>query len=517
MSDQKTHETVVHMLKAAADHSPSHLALIADGGRLTYREYARCVGGFAADLQNVGARGARVALICGNSVEMAIATFAVHASGAQAVPVNPSYTAREAGDILADADPVAVIHDADAQKLVDSLASDRPEWTAIRVGPGGTDLLRWRDDEGAELPDPLPSGGDLGTLQYTGGTTGRSKGVNLSHAALAINLHQCEALVPSRMDAERMLCVLPLFHVYASHCCLHTMAIARGTLVIQARYHPQETLDAIAREGITIFPGTPTIFSGLLNYPGFAEADLSSLAFCYSGSAPLPEEVLNQWEAATGTPIIEGYGQSEAGPVLTYNPLHGLRKAGSVGVELPDTELQIVDAENGNTVLAAGEIGEIRARGPQIMQGYRNLPVETSETLRDGWLYTGDLGEFDQDGYLYIRDRKKDMIITSGYNVYPREVDDVLYTYPDVLEAAVVGTPDSYRGEVGIGYVSLRQGAECSVESLLEHCKINLTKYKIPALLLVLEEMPKTTVGKVDKKELRVRAVEDWQGAKPAR
>jgi len=499
----RTYPSVVHMLAEAATLAAEQTALVCGDSTLDYREYARCVGGFANKLIGLGARGERIALVIGNSMEMAIATFAVHAAGAQVVPINPMYTAREMRPILADADPIAVVHDSAAAELVTEIAAELAIADRIAVGPGGEDLLGWRSDDRAALPDPLPAAGDPATLQYTGGTTGRSKGVNLSHGAIATNITQRETLTPSQIDKERMLCVMPLFHIYASHCCLQTMAYARGTLVIEKRYHPGETLRALARHKITIFAGSPTIFSGLMAFEDFAQADLSSLRFSYSGSAPLPEEVLNRWEAATGTPIVEGYGQSEAGPVLTYNPLHGTRKAGSVGVALPQTELQIVDTETGAKVLGTGEVGEIRARGPQIMRGYRNLPAETDEALRDGWLYTGDIGEFDGDGYLFIRDRKKDMVICGGYNVYPREIDEVLYGHHDVLEAAAIGVPDDYRGEVIKAFVALKPGAGANAEDLLAYCRANLARYKLPAEIALCDELPKTSVGKIDKKALK--------------
>ena len=259
----------------------------------------------------------------------------------------------------------------------------------------------------------------------------------------------------------------------------------------------------MSQHRITIFAGAPTIFTGLLSYDGFADAKLPDLRFSYSGSAPLPEQILTRWEEATGTPIIEGYGQSEAGPVLTFNPLDGVRKAGTVGIVVPSAEVEIVDVDTGTTVLPTGEIGEIRARSPAVMTGYRGLPDETAKTLRDGWLYTGDIGSFDADGYLTIRDRKKDMVLVGGYNVYPREIDEVLYGHPAVLEAAAVGVPDDYRGEIVRASVVLKPGAAATVDELRAHCQANLAKYKVPADIAIVEALPKTTVGKIDKKAMR--------------
>lgn len=495
--------SVVHMLAEAAAAAPRREALVMGAERLTYEDYARCATGLAAELKSLGAAGQRVAFVLGNSLDICIAYFATHAAGAQAVPLNPLYTARELEQMLADAAPVAVFYEAAVAAAAEPVAAKLGIAHRWLIGAGGRRLTAWRGAAQLDGTLPLPDPDSLATLQYTGGTTGRAKGVNLTHRAYATNISQREALMPSRPDVERILCVMPLFHVYASHVCLHTAAYARGTMVTLPRYHPEETVKALAAEKITIFAGSPTIYTSLLSYEGFARADLSSLTYSVSGSAALPATVLEQWEARVGTPIVEGYGQSEAGPVLTYNPLHGVRKPGSVGVPVPDTVVEVVDLETGTRVLGTGEKGEIRARGPQLMQGYRNLPKETAETLRDGWLHTGDIGEFDPDGYLYIRDRKKEMVIVSGYNVFPREVEIVLYQHPAVREAGAIGVPDAYRGEILKAYVSLKPGAGATVDDLLAHCRANLAKYKIPAALEIVADLPKTAVGKIDKKQLK--------------
>lgn len=492
------HPTVVHMLADSAARAGDRIALIDGGRRLAYRDYLACVAGFARELIDMGAAGERVALILGNSMDMAIAMFAVHAAGAQAVPVNPIYTARELRHILEDAAPVVVLHDSSVGPL---LAGFDLQNRMEIGGDNGKHLDRWAG-KAIDLP-PLPNPDDPASLQYTGGTTGLPKGVIATHWQMATNISQREALLPTRTDGERILCVMPLFHVFAVSMCLHLAAYCRGTLAILPRYHPETVLKALRGEGITVLPGGPTVFNGLMAHPDFASSQFPNLRICYSGSAPLPEETLRQWEAATGCAILEGYGQTEAGPVLTYNPEHGARKAGSVGVALPETEVQIVDVETGTRVLGAGEQGEIRARGPQVMTGYRNRPDATAAALRDGWLYTGDIGEFDRDGYLSIRDRKKDMAIVGGYNVYPREIDEVLHAHPDVLEAAAVGVPDDYRGEVIKAGVVLKAGARADAESVLAHCRDNLAKYKIPTAIEFVADLPKTPVGKIDKKAVK--------------
>ncbi|MBW7851320.1 MAG: AMP-binding protein [Rhodospirillales bacterium] len=497
------HPTVVHMLAAAAAKAPAATAVVFGDRRLTYAEYYRCIAGFAHELVGLGARGSRVALVCGNSLEMAVAMFAAHAAGAQATPINPIYTARELTHILKDAEPAVVIYDGDSAAVVEPLLDPLGVPAAIRLGEGGRLLDGWRDDAGLRLPEPLPRPENMATLQYTGGTTGLPKGVNITHRQMSVNISQREAALPTKAEDESVLCVMPLFHVFAVAMCLHLSCYCRGKMVILPRYRPDWVLETLRTERLTRLPAGPTVFIGLMGYEGFAEADFSTLRTAYSGSAPLPEETLKRWRELTGTDILEGFGQTEAGPVLTYVREGGVIKSGSVGPVLPETEVQIVDVNDGVTVLPVGGIGEIRARGPQIMSGYRNRPQETAEALRDGWLYTGDIGEFDAEGYLYIRDRKKDMAIVGGYNVYPREVDEVLYAHPDIAEAAAVGVPDPYRGEIIRAYVVRRPGSRIEAEDVLAHCRDNLAKYKVPAAVEFVAALPRTTVGKVDKKALR--------------
>lgn len=489
------HETVVHMLQDACARGPDAIALKAGTTSLSYRDYAASVAVLAIRLAGLGAAGERVALVMGNSIDMAIAMFAIHAAGAQAVPVNPLYTAREVQYILSDAVPVATIHDAAVADLIAPLQD-----AGSLIASGGTDFIAPGD---TPLPRPFPAPDDLATLQYTGGTTGYPKGVNITHRQMSVNIAQREAILPTEADAENIVCVMPLFHVFAVSMCLHLACYCRGRLVIMPRYHPADLSSILETERISILPAGPTIFNGLLNFDGFAATDVSTLTWCYSGSAPLPEETLKRWEDATGCFILEGYGQTEAGPVLTYNPAVGVKKPGSVGVPLLQTEVQIVDLGTGTDLLPPGQTGEIRARGPQVMSGYRNLPDETAETLKDGWLYTGDIGEFDEDGYLFIRDRKKDMAIVGGYNVFPREIDEVLYTHPAVAEAAAVGVADDYYGEVIQAWVRLKPGATSTAEALIAYCAENLAKYKVPKAIFIGDDIPKTTVGKIDKKALR--------------
>jgi len=496
--------TVVHMLADTCARFPDATALVCGPRNLTYVEYFRCVAGFAEELVQHGARGSRVALVCANSLDMPIAIFGIHAAGAQAVPINPTYTERELGYILEDADPIAIVYEAElASKIEPLVATLGISYTVPIGGETGRSLDIWRHQADRQASQSWPTPDDLATLQYTGGTTGRPKGVNISHRQMAVNVSQREAALPTRPGDESILCMMPLFHVFAVAMCLHLAAYCGGRLVIMPRYRPEAVLELIAAQKISRLPAGPTVFIGLLNHEKFAATDFSSLRTAYSGSAPLPEETLRQWAAQTGTAILEGFGQTEAGPVLTYVRENGQLKVGSVGAALPLTTIEIVDTKAGTKLLGIGEIGEIRARGPQIMSGYRNRPKDTAEALRGGFLYTGDIGELDADGYLFIRDRKKDMVIVGGYNVYPREVDEVLFTHPAVKEAASTGAPDPYYGETVRAFVVLNDGARIGANELIDHCKKNLAPYKVPSQIYLIEALPRTTVGKIDKLALR--------------
>lgn len=493
--------SVVHMLAEAAGTAPGREALVCGGVRLSYAAYAGAVEGTARRLAGQGAGpGTRVALLLPNGPDLAIAIYAAMATGAQAVPLNPAYTLHELEPILADATPAITLAAPGAAERLAPLLARLGLAPALAVGPGGLRL-----DEVAGDPDalPLPRPDDLGLLQYTGGTTGLPKGVESRHSAFALNVSQREALVPTRLDAERTLIMTPLYHVYATAMGLYLAAHARGTLVLLPAYSAEAALEAVAAERISFFAGSPTIYHGLLGTPALAQTDFGSLECCFSGSAALPEATLAAWERATGASICEGYGQTEGGPVLTSNPRAGPHLAGSVGPPVPGTELRIVDPADPGREMPPGEVGEIAARGPQIMEGYRNRPEESAAALRDGWLLTGDLGRLDAQGYLSIRDRKKDMVVVSGYNVFPREIEEALLTHPEVREAAAFGLPHPRKGEVVAARV-VAPGAD--PEALRAHLAERLVRYKLPAEIVLMEALPRTPVGKTDKAALR-RAV----------
>lgn len=487
------------LLARAALLCPERTALVFGHRRLDYRRYAAQTWATARSLRGCASPGARVATLLGNSDLACVMTLALQCAGNQHVPLNPLYTARELEFILRDAQPALLVADAPSSAVAAPLAA------ALGIRLVMEDEARaWMEPQPGQQEAPADDS-DVqapALLQYTGGTTGHPKGVILGRDAIATNVLQRELALPTRYGADSVLCAMPLFHSYGMAMGLFLAASAAATLVVLPRYRPDDVCDAVERERITLFPGSPTIYTGLLSHPRFASTDWSSVRACYSGSAPLAEEVHRRWEAAVGAPIYEGYGQTEAGPILTYNGPAGTRH-GSVGTPVARTEVQVVDLETGAIVLPAGQRGEIRARGPQIMQGYLARPDATAEALRDGWLYTGDIGEFAEDGFLYIRDRKKDLVISGGYNIYPREVDEVLYLHPDVAEAAAVGWPDSYRGEVIRAFVVLRPGAAVDEAGLIAHCQSNLARYKVPAVISILDALPYTGANKVDKKALR--------------
>ena len=499
---EQSSPTIIHLLQKASERTPDKTALI-DGKRtLTYSQYFKCVMHFVGELNALGVSEQRVAVLCANSLDMVIALFAVQAAGAQVVPLNPLYTASELHNILSDAEPTLVIFDEELSDDVEPLLTDLNIKHKIVLGSNtGRHLDEKKDKQASEVQLPDPNA--LTILQYTGGTTGLSKGVNITHTQTITNIRQRNSLIPLEEDKEIVLCVMPLFHVFASSMCLYAAVYARATLVIERKFHPQSALQALQQHRVTVLPAAPTVLISLMGHEDFDKTDFSSLKLCFSGAAPLPEETLKQWQNSTGTKILEGYGQTESGPVLSFNPLHGLNKSGSVGIPVPDTDIQIVDLEMGKSILPENTPGEIRAFGPQIMSGYRNRPEETKEALRDGWLYTGDIGCLDEDGYLYILDRKKDMIIVGGYNVYPREIDELLLAHDDIVETATVGASDSYYGERVISYVVLSENTKVSSENLREYCGKHLAKFKVPSEIIITESLPKTPVGKIDKKAIR--------------
>ncbi|MDR2189535.1 MAG: AMP-binding protein [Azonexus sp.] len=495
--------SVVHMLVDAAAKAPGHEALVCEDVRLNYEEYLRCVLGFAAELRREGVKGGRVAIVLGNSVDICIALLGAQMVGAQVALLNPLLTEYELLPLLTDIDAAAIIYTADKKALIEPLADRLGVHCRHCLAADAQTLTRWRSTSATADADDLPAQESLALLLYTGGTTGVPKGVDLTHSALAHGVAQLNSLIPARPDQERLLCATPLCHIYSIFVGLNNMLYRRGTLVILPRYSADGVLDAMAAEAITILAGGPTMLVGLLANESLPQRRFPHLRFSYSGASALPAETLHRFERATGAPVLEGYGQTETGGGVVFNPLEGEHKPGSVGVPLVGVEVEIVDTALGTEVLPTGEAGEIRLRGPQLMRGYRGLPEETAAVWRNGWLYTTDIGYFDSDGYLYISDRKKDMVIVSGFNVYPRAVEEVLYQHPDIIEASVIGVGDAYQGEALKAFVTVRPGKQLSADEITRHCRSHLAPYKVPRQIEFVDALPKTAVGKIDKMRLR--------------
>lgn len=338
---------------------------------------------------------------------------------------------------------------------------------------------------------------DLALIQYTGGTTGPAKGVMLTHYNLVANTMQCKAWMSRlKYGEEKVLGLLPFFHVYGMTTVMNLAIMYAAEMIILPNFDVKQALKTIEKTKPTLFPGAPTMYIGLLNHPDVEKYDLSSIEACISGSAPLPLEVQEQFERKTKGSLVEGYGLSEASPVTHANLIWGHRVKGSIGLPFPDTEAVCLSEETGEFA-EVNEIGELMVRGPQVMKGYWRRPEDTDATFKGDWLLTGDIGYMDEEGYFYIVDRKKDMIIAGGFNIYPREVEEVLYGHEAILEAAVIGVPDSYRGETVKAFVVLKEGKQCTENELDQFCRSRLAAYKVPHLYEFRDELPKSTVGKI--------------------
>jgi long-chain acyl-CoA synthetase len=525
---------LARLLDDAARDYPSAPALHFQGRTVSYAQLAEQAWRFAGALAGLGVgKGTKVGLVLPNCPQVVIAFFGALRLGAVVVQNNPLYTKRELGHQLGDAGVEVVIcldlayerikavreQSAIREVVVTSLLDELPAVRRViapytRRGKAAAAAIgkdepvrRWRDlmastitRAGEAEVDPA---GDLALLQYTGGTTGSSKGVMLSHRNLRANTEQVRAWFPDADPGrEVMMAVLPFFHAYGLTVCLLLGVRLGAALVLLPRFDLDQVMAAVDRHRPTLFPGVPTMYVAINNEVAKGGHDLSSIKACLSGAAPLPLEVAERFERYSGGRLVEGYGLSECSPVALANPIYGKRKAGTIGMPLPDTLARVVDAADPDSLPPAGEPGELAIKGPQVMRGYWNRPEESAQVLRDGWLLTGDLALMDDEGYFQIVDRKKDLIIAGGFNVYPREVEEVLYEHPKVEEVSVVGVPDSYLGEVVKAFVVLRPGEEATTEEIRSFAKERLAAYKVPRVVEFRDELPKTLIGKVLRRAL---------------
>ncbi|WP_027086020.1 long-chain-fatty-acid--CoA ligase [Cohnella panacarvi] len=522
------------LLQAAADY-PRHEALDFMGKTTTYAELLAQCRRMAHSLQTMGiAKGERVAIMLPNCPQAVVSYYGALMAGATVVQTNPLYTGRELHAQLMDSGArVIVVLDLlmprvqEARKgtpleriVVASLADALPfpkswlypikrrqEHPNLQVDYGDSAVVRWTRwlRQGKETPvcAEVDAERDIAMLQYTGGTTGAPKGVMLSHANLLANTMQAAAWCTGlRRGKERYLAALPLFHVFGMTVLLNQSVYQASSLVLVPRFNVTMVLDTIRRRQPTVFPGAPTMYIALLNAPGLDITDLSSINLCVSGAAPLPREVQERFEQLSGGKLIEGYGLTEASPVTHCNPIRGRRKNGTIGVPLPDTDARIVGQDSLDP-LPIGELGELAVKGPQVMAGYWGKPEDTAAVLQDGWLRTGDLGTMDEDGFFTIMDRMKDVIIAGGFNVYPREVEEVLFEHPAIKEAAVLGVPDEYRGETVKAYIVLKDGWQTSAMQLDRWCRDRLAAYKVPKEYEFRNSLPLSIIGKVLRRKLK--------------
>jgi long-chain acyl-CoA synthetase len=464
-------------------------------------------------------KGDRVALMAPNVPQYVIAFQACAKLGAIVVPINPLAAAPEVHHYIRDsgAETVVVLA-AFAKGPIEVLkAKDTPlrnvisfqiPSVAIEVesGPGihdFNDLVGAAADSEPEV-DVRPS--DVLMLQYTGGTTGLSKGCVLTNANLvAIAYQENYWMAPLISDGEQLRCLaaIPLYHIYGFNLNVNINHVSAGTIILVPQPTTDNILAAINKHEPNFFTAVPTMIIGLNQHPDIATSKIGAIKGIVSGSAPLPVEAMRTFENLSGGVITEGYGMSETSNIVTANPTQTVRKPGGVGVPFPDNDVRIVDLEDGTTEMPLGEPGEIIAKGPTIMREYWNNPEETAKVLRDGWLATGDIGYMDSDGYVFIVDRKKDMVLSSGFNVYPREIDEVMFTHPKVLQACSFGVPDPTRGESIKLAIVLKPGAELTVNEVKAFCKENLSGYKVPREVVFVAELPLTPIGKPDRKKLR--------------
>ena len=524
-------ETVMPaVLAETARKYPDHTALIFNDAKIAFREYNEAVDRFAAALQGLGVKkGDRVAIHLLNCPQFPIAYYAVLRIGGIVVPCNPVYTAREMRHQLKDSGAEVMVTLSLMYPIIKQIRAEtelrhvivaniktylppllRILFTLFKEKKGGhrvdisgdantywfTDVLA----KGPAKPQPVElTWDDTAVLMYTGGTTGVSKGAELTHQNILANACQCKVWINAGEAEDISLTALPLYHSFAMTTCMNLDTLTGAAmLLIPNPRDLEDMLKNITKHKPTFYPGVPAMYVAINNYPDLSKYDISSIKACVSGAAGLPVEVQKRFQELTGARLVEGYGLSEASPVTHANPIYGDNRVGTIGVPWPDTEVKIVDIETGEQVLGVGEAGELCIRGPQVMTGYWNLPEETANTLREGWLYTGDIAVMDEDGYFKIVDRKKDMILgAGGYNIYPREIEDVLYEHPKVLEVAAAGVPVPGKGERVKAYVVLKEGETATEEEIIAFCRENLAPYKVPKFVEFRTELPKTIVGKI--------------------
>ncbi|WP_171776577.1 AMP-binding protein [Priestia megaterium] len=527
-------KNLAQLFEEAVQKDPKKSAIYFLGKKMTFSQLHQDSLKLSSYLIELGLkRGDRVAIMLPNCPQAAISFYAVLLAGGVVVQTNPLYTERELEYQLNDSEATMIIaldllyprvvkmkaltkikhvvitsiqdYLPFPKNIIYPFIQRKQQKISVDVSHTETTHLFKRiinESSPAVCNAEGISDEDIAILQYTGGTTGFPKGVMLTHKNLVANATMCSHwLYRCRYGEEKVLGIIPFFHVYGLTTVLVLSVLQNYEMVLLPKFDAKTTLKTIHKQQPTLFPGAPTIYIALLNHPDLAKYNLSSIDSCMSGSAPLPVEVQEQFEKLTGGKLVEGYGLTETSPVTHANFLWKERIPGSIGVPWPDTDAKILSFETGKEA-AVSEVGEIAVKGPQVMKGYWKQPEETEAVMRDGWLLTGDVGYMDDKGYFYVVDRKKDIIIAGGYNIYPREVEEVLYEHEKIQEAVVVGVPDPYRGETVKAYIVLKNGVRCTEEELNEFSRKYLAAYKVPRLYEFRNELPKTAVGKILRRAL---------------
>ncbi|WP_235401603.1 long-chain-fatty-acid--CoA ligase [Rubrobacter aplysinae] len=503
--------SLTDLLNEALQEHSDKTAVTFYGRQISFQGLGQMVEGLAGALHERGVqKGDRVAVMLPNCPQYIVSFFATVRLGATVTQLNPMYVEREIEHILWDSGAKKVIVYADMYPRVKAVQSETGVDEVIVVDLQGSAEIQEEDSlfddylksaSGAAPGVEIDPEEDLAALQYTGGTTGLSKGAMLTHRNLMANVSQTLDLFIDDQSAfsnnEKIVGVLPYFHIFGLTCVM-MFGIRQGlNQLLVPRFEAREMAELVKREEPVMFAAVPTMYTGLAALEDLADYGFDRIRTYNSGGSALPVELARSFERKTGKTLYEGYGLSEASPVTHFNPpFLGDNREGSIGVPIPSTDSKIVDSETGEREMPVGEPGELVVKGPQVMKGYWGMPEETENTLRDGWLYTGDVARMDEEGYFYIVDRKKDMILASGYNVYPREIEEVLFEHPGVSEAVAVGVPDEYRGESVKAFV-VRHGGSATEEEILEFCKERLAPYKVPKSVEFREELPKSTVGKL--------------------
>ncbi|MBM7647591.1 long-chain acyl-CoA synthetase [Bacillus ectoiniformans] len=490
----------------------------------TYAELDQAVTQFASSLHSLGIKkGDHIALLLGNSPHFVISLYGAMRAGVTVIPINPIYSPEEISYILSNGDVKAVVMLDLLLPLAEKISLQLPnvhhfivcdsndekakafDVTEFSILPKMKTFSRLLSSDHSKFECPLLDDEETAVILYTSGTTGKPKGAMLTHKNLYSNARDIGEYLKITKE-DRVVTVLPMFHVFCLSVALNAPMIQGATMLILPRFSPKDVFASVMNHQATVFAGVPTMYNFLLQYPEGQSEDLASLRLCISGGASMPVALLEKFEEKFKTVISEGYGLSEASPVTCFNPLDKGRKAGSIGCSIVNVENKVVN-ELGEEV-PLGQVGELIVKGPNVMKGYYKMPEETAAAIKEGWLYTGDLAKKDEDGYFYIVDRKKDLVIVGGYNVYPREVEEVLYNHPDIIEAAVLGVPDPNYGEAVLAFVVSKNPA-LTEQEIFDYCRNSLADYKLPKSIEFLEELPKNTTGKILRRALKTQILQN--------